>query len=447
MNIIIAGDGEVGFHLAKSLTELDYNITVVDPHQDLLKRLESETDLLTIAGNSTSPEVLEEANVQDCDLFLSVLHQEEINLITCMLAKRLKAKKTVARISNAELLSSRNREIFRELGVDELVCPERIAAKEITNLLNNSVATEFFDFSGGLLQMNLVRLEAGSPVIGRSVAELGLAYASLQVRIVAVLRNSETVIPHSDFVFLAGDLAYIISKSNQMDSVKKLAGKRDVSIRNVMIAGGGRIGRFAAQTLEDRMHVTLVEADRRRCDEISGLLNSRSLVINGDATDIELLKDEGLLNNDAFIAVTDSSETNVLTCLHARKLGVKRTIALVENTGFINISQDIGIDTIINKKLITASYIARFIVRGDAVSSKWLSGTNAELIEFIVGRRSAATRRPIGALGLPDGATIGGIIRGRETLLPTRDTQLEEKDKVVVFTLPRVMDQVARMFD
>lgn len=447
MNIIIAGDGEVGFHLAKSLTELDYNITVVDPHQDLLKRLESETDLLTIAGNSTSPEVLEEANVQDCDLFLSVLHQEEINLITCMLAKRLKAKKTVARISNAELLSSRNREIFRELGVDELVCPERIAAKEITNLLNNSVATEFFDFSGGLLQMNLVRLEAGSPVIGRSVAELGLAYASLQVRIVAVLRNSETVIPHSDFVFQAGDLAYIISKSNQMDSVKKLAGKRDVSIRNVMIAGGGRIGRFAAQTLEDRMHVTLVEANRRRCDEISGLLNSRSLVINGDATDIELLKDEGLLNNDAFIAVTDSSETNVLTCLHAKKLGVKRTIALVENTGFINISQDIGIDTIINKKLITASYIARFIVRGDAVSSKWLSGTNAELIEFIVGRRSAATRRPIGALGLPDGATIGGIIRGRETLLPTRDTQLEEKDKVVVFTLPRVMDQVARMFD
>lgn len=447
MNIIIAGDGEVGFHLAKSLTELDYNITVVDPHQDLLKRLESETDLLTIAGNSTSPEVLEEANVQDCDLFLSVLHQEEINLITCMLAKRLKAKKTVARISNAELLSSRNREIFRELGVDELVCPERIAAKEITNLLNNSVATEFFDFSGGLLQMNLVRLEAGSPVIGRSVAELGLTYASLQVRIVAVLRNSETVIPHSDFVFQAGDLAYIISKSNQMDSVKKLAGKRDVSIRNVMIAGGGRIGRFAAQTLEDRMHVTLVEANRHRCDEISGLLNSRSLVINGDATDIELLKDEGLLNNDAFIAVTDSSETNVLTCLHAKKLGVKRTIALVENTGFINISQDIGIDTIINKKLITASYIARFIVRGDAVSSKWLSGTNAELIEFIVGRRSAATRRPIGALGLPDGATIGGIIRGRETLLPTRDTQLEEKDKVVVFTLPRVMDQVARMFD
>ena len=165
-------------------------------------------------------------------------------------------------------------------------------------------------------------------------------------------------------------------------------------------------------------------------------------------TDIELLKEEGLANNDAFIAVTDSSETNVLTCLHARRFGIKKTIALVENTGFINISQDIGIDTIINKKLITASYIARFIVKGDAVSSKWLSGTNAELIEFVVGRHAPATRVPIGELRLPEGkATIGGIIRGRETLLPTRDTQLREMDKVVVFALPNAMDKVAKLFD
>src|SRR5574344_580426 len=446
MNIIIAGDGEVGFHLAKSLTELNYNITVVDPHSDLLKRLESETDLLTITGNSTSPEVLIEANVADCDLFLSVLHDESINLITCMLAKHLRAKKTVARITNAELLTPKNREMFRDLGVDELVCPERIAAKEITNLLNNNVATEFFDFSGGLLTMYLIRLENESQVINKSVKDMTQTYSSLQIRIVAILRNSETIIPHADFVFQAGDLAYIISKANQLESIKKLVGKSDINIKNVMIAGGGRIGRYAALTLEDRMRVTLIEANRKRCDDISSMLNN-TLIINGDATDIELLKDEGLLNNDAFIAVTDSSETNVLTCLHARRLGVKRTIALVENTGFINISQDIGIDTIINKKLITASYIARFIVKGGAVSSKWLSGTNAEVIEFIVHKHSPATRKTIKNLDLPIGATIGGIIRGRETLLPSRDTQLQEMDKVVVFTLPRVMEQVSKLFD
>ncbi len=446
MNIIIAGDGEVGFYLAKSLTQLNYNITVVDPHSELLRRLEKETDLLTIVGDSTSPKVLADANVQDCDLLLSVLHDESINLMTCILAKKLKAKKTVARITNSELLTTKHREMFRDLGVDEMVCPERIAAKEITNLLNHTVATEFFDFSGGLLTMYLIRLYDGSPVTGKAVKELTQIYSSLQIRIVAILRNGETIIPHADTVFQTGDMAYIISKANQMNDVKKLAGGTSFSINNVMIAGGGRIGRYAALTLEDDKRITLVENNMKRCEDLSEIL-SKTLIINGDATDIELLKEEGLERNDAFIAVTDSSETNVLTCLHARRYGVKKTIALVENTGFINISQDIGIDTIINKKLITASYIARFIVKGDAVSSKWLSGTNAELIEFVVGRHAAATRVTIGELHLPEGkATIGGIIRGRETLLPTRDTQLREKDKVVVFALPNAMDKVARIF-
>ena len=295
--------------------------------------------------------------------------------------------------------------------------------------------------------MYLIRLEEESPVKGKSVKELSQIYSTLQVRIVAILRHGETIIPHSDTVFEAGDMAYIISKANQMDTVKKLAGGADFEIKNLMIAGGGRIGRYAALTLENEKRITLVEQDRKRCEDLSALL-SNTLIINGDATDIELLKEEGLTNTDAFIAVTDSSETNVLTCLHARRFGIRKTIALVENTGFINISQDIGIDTIINKKLITASYIARFIVKGAAVSSKWLSGTNAELIEFVVGRHATATRVTIGELRLPDGqATIGGIIRGRETLLPTRDTQLREMDKVIVFALPNAMDKVAKLFD
>ncbi len=446
MNIIIAGDGEVGVHLAKSLSELDHNITVVDPHSELLKRLESESDLLTITGDSTSPQVLIDANVADCDLFLSVLHEESINLVTCILAKKLKAKKTVARITNAELLTPKHREMFRDLGVDELVCPERIAAKEITNLLNNSVATEFFDFSGGLLAMYVIRLDADSPVIGHNVKELTQTYPELQVRVVALLRNGDTLIPHSDTVFRRCDLAYIIGRANQLDGINRAVGKHSVSIRNTMIAGGGRIGRYAAMTLQDKMRITLIEEDRQRAEELSALLDD-TLIIHGDATDIELLKEEGLLNADAFIGVTDSSETNVLTCLHAKRLGVKRTIALVENTGFIDISQDIGIDTIINKKLITASYIARFIVKGDAVSSKWLSGTNAEVIELMVGKWSPATRKPIGKLDIPEGATIGGVIRGRETILPNRELQLKQGDKVVLFTLPKAMAAMAKLFD
>jgi trk system potassium uptake protein TrkA len=433
-------------HLARSLSELDFNITVVDPHQELLKQLESQTDLLTIAGDATSPQVLKDAGVADCDLFLAVLHHESVNLMSCVLAKKLKAKKTVARISNAELLTPRHREMLRELGVDEMVCPERIAAKEITNLLANSAATEFFNFSGGLLTMYVIRLEPDSPVVGHAVKDVVQMYKELQVKVVALLRGGETIIPHGDTVFHAGDQAYIISRANQLENINRVAGKQAVSVKNVMIAGGGRIGRYAADTLQDHLQVTLIEENRRRAEDLSASL-SNTLVINGDATNIELLKEEGLQTVDAFIGVTDSSETNVLTCLHAKRLGVKRTIALVENTGFITISQDIGIDTIINKKLITASYIARFIVKGDAVSSKWLSGTNAEVLELMVGKWAPATRKPIGQLEIPMGATIGGVIRGRETMLPGRDTQLKAGDKVVVFTLPKTMAQVARLFD
>ncbi len=387
----------MGFHLAKSLSELDYNITVVDPHSELLAQLESETDLLTVKGDATSPTVLRDAGVGMCDLFLAVLHDESVNLVSCILAKKLKAKKTVARITNVELLAPKMRDMMRDLGVDEMVCPERIAAKEITNLLNNSAATEFFDFSGGLLTMYVIRLEADSPVVDHAVKDLAGTYKDLQVKVIALLRGGETIIPHGDTVFHAGDLAYIIGRGGQVDNINRVAGKEAVHIRRVMIAGGGRIGRYAASILQDRLKITLIEENRQRAEALSTELEN-TLIIHGDATNIELLKEEGLQDVDAFIGVTNSSETNVLTCLHAKRLGVKRTIALVDNTGFITISQDIGIDTIINRRLITASYIARFIVKGDAVSSKWLSGTNAEVLELVVGKWAPATRKPIGQL-------------------------------------------------
>ncbi len=290
MNIIIAGDGEVGVHLAKSLSELDYNITVVDPHAELLSRLESETDLLTIVGDATSPQVLRDAGVAECDLFLAVLHHESVNLMACVLAKKLKAKRTVARITNAELLSPKHREMMRDLGVDEMVCPERIAAKEITNLLNNSAATEFFSFSGGLLTMYVIRLEADSPVVDHAAIDLAQTYRDLQVKVVALLRGGETIIPHGDTVFRAGDLAYIIGRANQMESINRVAGKQAVSIKRVMMAGGGRIGRYAADTLQDRLRITLIEQDRQRAEELSAVLD-KTLIIHGDATNIELLKE------------------------------------------------------------------------------------------------------------------------------------------------------------
>lgn len=436
----------MGFHLAKSLAELDHSITVVDPHSELLQKLEREMDILAIAGDSTSFEVLQRADVQSCDLLLAVLHDESINIITSILAKKMGAKRTVARISNVEYLQPKNRTMFRTLGVDEMVCPERIAAKEIINLLNHSIATEFFDFSNGLLSMYLIRLDENASVINKTMREIVVEYPEIEVRIVAILRNNETIIPNSTVTFKKGDLAYIISKPRQLDPIKKVIGSIDVDIKSVMIAGGGRIGRLAALDLENKMSVSLIDENRSRCEGITEYLD-KTLIINGDATDTNLLKEEGIEQIDAFVAVTNSTETNILTCLHARKYGVKKTIALVENTDFINLSQAIGIDTIINKKLITASYIARFIVKGDAVSAKWLSGTNAELIELTVREKSKATKMPIKDLNIPQGATIGGIIRGNQAILPTRDTQILAGDKVVVFTLPKVMYSISKLFD
>ncbi len=446
MNIVIAGDGEVGFHLAKSLSDLNHNITVVHPHSALLQKLVNESEIGAVNGDSTSFEVLHRAEVHNCDLLLAVLHDESINIITCILGKKMGAKRTVARVSNVEYLQTNNKMMFRSLGVDEMVCPERIATKEIINLLNHNIATEFFDFSNGLLSMYLIRLDENASVINKTMREIVLEYPEIEVRIVAILRNNETIIPNSTVTFKKGDLAYIISKPRQLEPIKKVIGSADVDIKNVMIAGGGRIGRFTALDLENKKRVTLVDENPKRCETLCEVLNN-TLVINGDATDVDLLKDEGIDRMDAFVAVTNSTETNILTCLHARKYGVKKTIALVENTDFINLSQAIGIDTIINKKLITASYIARFTVKGDAVSSKWLSGTNAELIELTAHEKSKATKVPIKDLNIPQGATIGGIIRGNQAILPTRETQIMAGDKVVVFTLPKVMYAISKLFD
>jgi trk system potassium uptake protein TrkA len=294
--------------------------------------------------------------------------------------------------------------------------------------------------------MYLIRLDENASVINKTMREIVVEYPEIEVRIVAILRNNETIIPNSTVTFKKGDLAYIISKPRQLDPIKKVIGSIDVDIKSVMIAGGGRIGRLAALDLENKMSVSLIDENRSRCEGITEYLD-KTLIINGDATDTNLLKEEGIEQIDAFVAVTNSTETNILTCLHARKYGVKKTIALVENTDFINLSQAIGIDTIINKKLITASYIARFIVKGDAVSAKWLSGTNAELIELTVREKSKATKMPIKDLNIPQGATIGGIIRGNQAILPTRDTQILAGDKVVVFTLPKVMYSISKLFD
>lgn len=445
MDIVIAGDGEVGSHLAQLLAGENHNITVVDPHSKMLEMIGAHTDVLTIEGDSTSIEILEKAKVNKADLLIAVLHDENINLMTCILGKKLGAKKTIARISNNEFLEPRHESLFKNLGVDQMVFPERIAADEIVNLLKQTAATEIFDFSDGMLQLFLIRLEKYAYVVNKTLNQIAQEFPKLNFRAVSIHRSGKTIIPNGDTYFRENDLAYVITKPEGIDMLLQLSGKQPFKIKDIMIIGGGRVGKKTALSLENEMHIKLMEKDTVRAEQLTSILNN-TLIINGDTRDINQLEDEGIRNMDAVIALTNSSETNILTCLHARKLGVKRTIALVENIEYIDIAQNIGIDTIINKKLITASYINRHTMTGNVTSVKCLSGINADVIELVAMPNSPVTKKPIKKLKMPEGAIIGGIVRGRESFIAIGDLQINENDKVVVFSMPYALHKVNQLF-
>ncbi|MCD6090410.1 MAG: Trk system potassium transporter TrkA [Bacteroidales bacterium] len=445
MNIIIAGDGEVGSHLAKLLSDENHNITVVDPHTKMLEMIGAHTDVLTIEGDSTSMEILEKAKVDEADLLIAVLHDENINLMTCILGKKLGAKKTIARISNTEFLEKGNESLFENLGIDQMVFPERIAADEIIDLLKQTGAIEIIDFSGGKLQLFLIRLEKYAWVVNKTLNQVAQEFPQLNFRAVSIHRDGKTIIPNGDTYFRENDLAYVITKPEGIETLLQLGGKHPFKIKNIMIIGGGRIAKKTALSLENDLHIKLLEKDPLRAEQLTAILKN-TLIVNGDARDINHLEDEGIHDMDALIAVTNSSETNIITCLHARKLGVKRTIALVENIEYIDLAQNIGIDTIINKKLITASYINRHTMQGNVTNVKCLSGINADAIELIAMPNSQVTKKPIKKLKIPEGAIIGGIVRDKESFIAVGNLQILANDKVVIFSMPYALHKMNKLF-
>ena len=445
MNIIIAGDGEVGFYLAEALVDSKHNITIVDPHEDLLKLVETHADLMTIVGESNSVAVLKKANVAKADLVISVLHSESINIMTAILAKKLGAKYTIARVNTLQNLNEENQKIYNELGIDVLLSPEDIAGHEVVKLLQQPAAVEIFELSEGKLQVLLIRISPEASVVNQSLNDIASKYDNLDFRAVAIHRGEDTFIPDGNSVFLPNDFVYVITKPEGIDELLKLGGKQDVEINTIMVVGGGRVGEVIAKQLETELNIKLIEQDRERSLKLSDLLDD-TLIINGDARDINLLEDEGIEGVDAFIAVTNSSETNILTCLHAKKFGVKKTIALVENLDYIEISQNIGIDTIINKKLSAASYMIKHSMSDEVASLKCLSGINSDVVEFIAKKGSPVTQKPIRNLRMPEGALIGGIIRGDTSYIAIGDFQIEKNDKVVVFALPGISHTIEKMF-
>ncbi|MBU0489561.1 MAG: Trk system potassium transporter TrkA [Bacteroidetes bacterium] len=446
MNIVIAGDGEVGFHVAKMLTNEKHNITIVDPQQDLLKMIESHTDLMTIAGNSTNPEILLQAKADKADLVISVVHEEQTNILTAIIAKKLGAKKTIARINSIEFLRKDNLAMLEGMGIDYIVSPEFFAAQEIAGLVQQSAATEVIDFSNGKLSLFLLRLDENATVLEKTLDQVASEHSHLDFRAIAIHRKSKTIIPKGKDKFQLNDLAYVITKSEGVHELLQLGGKLNLPINDIIIIGGGRVGKMTAKMLEKERRVKLIDIDKERCMRLTDLLDN-TLIINGDARQLELLEDEGIETTDALVAVTNNSETNILTCVLAKKYGVRKTIALVENIDYIDIAQSMGIDAVINKKLIAAGHIFRFTMQSKVASIKCLSGIDAEVLEFIATKNSAITKKPIRLLDIPKGAIIGGIIRDEDAYIAVGDFQIKEGDKVVVFSLPECIQKVDELFN
>lgn len=446
MKIIIAGAGNVGTHLAKLLSREKQDIILMDDDEEKLTALSSNFDLLTVTASPSSISGLKEVGVKEADLFIAVTPDESRNMTACMLATNLGAKKTVARIDNYEYLLPKNKEFFQKLGVDSLIYPEMLAAKEIVSSMRMSWVRQWWEFCGGALILIGTKMREKAEILNIPLYELG--GPNIPYHVVAIKRGTETIIPRGDDVIKLHDIVYFTTTRKYIPYIRKIAGKEDYAdVRNVMIMGGSRIAVRTAQYVPDYMQVKIVDNDINRCNRLTELLDDKTMIINGDGRDMDLLIEEGLKNTEAFVALTGNSETNILACLAAKRMGVEKTVAEVENIDYIGMAESLDIGTVINKKMIAASHIYQMMLDADVSNVKCLTFANADVAEFTVPAGAKITKHFIKGLGLPKGTTIGGMIRNGEGVLVTGDTLIQPGDHVVVFCLSMMIKKIEKFFN
>tara|TARA_R110002050_G_scaffold89199_2_gene187879 strand:- start:1407 stop:2747 length:1341 start_codon:yes stop_codon:yes gene_type:complete len=445
MEIVIAGAGAVGTHLATWLSSESHDITIIDHDQDTLVNIDSHIDAITLSGEVTDFDVLLRAKVQTADLFISVTSVEEANILSAIYAKKLGAKKTIARISQMQYLTDEETLNIRELGIDELISPESLAAREVRHLINTNAASESIEFENGKITLLGLDIDKDADIVGKSMAEVAKLSPKRDYVVVAIRRENSTIIPKGDTIVESGDHLFVITHADGMEQVLEVTGRRKIAIKDIIVVGGSRTGMHLARKLGKKFHVKLIEQNAEKADKIASMF-PEIMVLNFDGTDVEKLEEEGLKNADVLVAVTGNSETNVLTCLVAKDRGVKKTIAMVENIEYLALTQSIGIDSLINKKLAAANFIYRYIRRGDFVTLSTIHGIDSEVMEFNVTSKCKVTQKAIKDLDLPKGAIIGGVIRDGRGLIPTGDFEIQPLDKVVVFAKTECAKKVSRYF-
>ena len=452
MKIVIEGAGEVGSHLAKMLRAEANEVTVIDDDSERIEALSTYADVETVLGNPSSIQVLRDAGVGKADLFIAVYPYatQEVNIVGALLAKQVGAAKVIARINDEDYLNAENRLLFKELGIELMFYPEKSAADEIVAFLKHNSTAETMDFARGRLQIAVFKLTEDSPILDLKLLEFikdTTAEELRHFRVIAISRDEQTIIPRLDTKFIYGDLVFTITTREGVEALYRHFGKTNISIDKVFILGGGPIGEMLAKSLDHAgVQVKLIEGDKNRCVELSEQLPESISIVNGDGRNSDFLFEEGIQDYDAFVALTGNDESNVLSCVVAKKFGVPRTVAEVENIEYIHIAEEMGVDNVINKKLITAGRIFKFTLSGKARIVRYMTGTNAEVIEYTVAPGAAITAGPIKDIDFPRNAIIGGVIRGSEAFIAVGDTVIEPYDRVAIFALPETIKEIDKFF-
>ena len=446
MKIIIAGAYAIGTHLARLLSRSKEDITLIDDSEERLASIGSDYDLLTMVGQPTSLKILRDANVADADLFISVTPLESKNITACILAHELGAKRTVAKVDNPEYMDPQAQEFFKDLGINKLIYPEMLAAVDINNGLKMSWVRQRWDVHDGALIMLGIKLRETCEILNKPLKDI--SGPNDPYHVVAIKRGGETIIPGGYDELKLYDLAYFMTTRNYIPYIRKIVGKEHyVDVKNVMIMGGDRTAVRAVKKMPEYMGCKTIEIDENRCEYLNDILDdTKALIIHGDGRDIPLLNEEGIRSTQAFVALTGNAETNILACLTAKRLGVRKTVAVVENVDYVSMAESLDIGTIINKKAIAASYIYQMMLDADVMNVRFLMNANADVAEFIAKEGSKVTKKPVKDLGLPIGVTIGGLVRKNEGMLVSGNTQIEPGDSVMVFCHNINMKKIEKYF-
>lgn len=446
MKIIIAGAYAIGTYLAKLLSRNNNDIILMDDDAERLEQLGTDFDLMTLCASCTSIQALKDAGIEKADLFIAVTPNESRNMTSCTLAQALGAKKTVAKIDNYEYTQPELEQFFKKLGVTSLIYPEMLAAIDINNGLKMSWVRQRWDVHGGALVMLGIKLRETCEILNEPLKNI--SGPNDPYHVVAIKRGDETIIPNGNDELKLYDLAYFMTTRQYIPYIRKIVGKEHyVDVKNVMVMGGGRTAVRAVKTMPEYMDVKIIEIDEKRCEQLNTLLDDDTMVIYGDGRDISLLVEEGVKNTQAFVALTGNTETNILACLTAKRLGVRKTVAMVENMDYVSMAESLDIGTIINKKAIAASHIYQMMLDANVQNVRFLMNANADVAEFIPSEGAKVTLKPVKDLGLPYGVTIGGLVRNGEGILVSGNTQIEAGDSVMVFCHNTNMKKIENLFN